>query len=130
MFKYAPENNQQLVTVTLDGAPVSLPAGMNVAAALLGMGEIISRISPASHNPCSPHCLMGVCYECLMEINGVNRQACMTPVSEGMVIRRHLTTGPEEMLHPGEKETAARGDHITYPEEEPSMDNKPQGASA
>ena len=129
MFKYAPENTQQLVTVTLDGEPVSLPAGMNVAAALLGIDQIISRISPASHKPCSPHCLMGVCYECLMEINGVNRQACMTPVSEGMVIRRNLTA-PGGNLHFGEKETATPGEQITSQEEGPSMDDKTQGAPA
>ena len=63
---------------------------MNVAAALLGVGETIFRISPSSHTPCSPHCLMGVCFECMMEIDGVQRQACMTEVREGMVINRYL----------------------------------------
>lgn len=90
MFKYGTEQPQQLVDVTLDGRPASLPKGMNVAAALLGMGEIISRISPASRKPCGPHCLMGVCYECMMEIDGIRRQACMTPVTSGMVINRFL----------------------------------------
>lgn len=78
------------VEVILDGKPTSLPAEMNIAAALLAVGQIISKISPTSHKPCSPHCLMGVCYECLMEIDGVQRQACMTPVREGMVINRNL----------------------------------------
>ncbi len=33
--------------------------------------------------------MMGVCFECLMEIDGVgNRQACLTPVAEGMQVRR------------------------------------------
>lgn len=90
MFEYDIENKQQMVTITLDGRPTDLPAGLNVAAALLGIGEIIFRISPSSQKPCAPHCLMGVCYECLMEIDGINRQACMTPVVEGMVINRHL----------------------------------------
>jgi predicted molibdopterin-dependent oxidoreductase YjgC len=92
MFKYDTENSQPLVTVTLDGKQISLPTGMNVAAALLGIGEIVSRISPSSHKPCSPHCLMGVCYECLMEIDGIKRQACMTDVAEGMVINRYLNS--------------------------------------
>ena len=74
----------------LDGRPVSLPEGMNVAAALFGIGEKISRISPSSRKPCSPHCLMGVCFECLMEIDGIQRQACMTEVREGMIINRYL----------------------------------------
>ena len=90
MFKADSIDQPEFVTVTLDGTPVSLPTGMNVAAALFSIGETISRISPSSHNPCSPHCLMGVCFECLMEIDGVQRQACLTEVQAGMAIDRHL----------------------------------------
>jgi predicted molibdopterin-dependent oxidoreductase YjgC len=89
MFKYAINPGQNRVPVTLDNSRVMLPLGANLAAALLGMGELIFRFSPVSGKPSSPHCLMGVCYECLMEINGVTRQACMTRVEEGMVINRH-----------------------------------------
>ena len=78
------------VEVILDSEPTLLPAEMNVAAALLAIGKIVSKISPTSHKPCSPHCLMGVCFECLMEIDGLQRQACVTPVREGMVINRNL----------------------------------------
>lgn len=90
MFKFDTAIAQETVKVTLDGKSVSLPGGMNVAAALLGIGETVSRISPTSHQACSPHCLMGVCFECMMEIDGVQRQACMTEVQEGMIINRHL----------------------------------------
>ncbi len=81
-----------MVKVSLDNRLVLLPGGMNLAAALLGAGEIISRMSPTSQKPCSPHCLMGICYECLMEIDGINRQACMTRVTQGMVIKRNFET--------------------------------------
>ncbi len=67
-----------------------MPDGMTVAAALFAIDQPVSRISPTSHQPCSPHCLMGVCFECLMEIDGVQRQACLTQVRAGMVINRHL----------------------------------------
>ena len=90
MFKYDGAIAQDTVTVTLDGKHMALPVGMNVVAALLGIGEKISRISPTSHKPCSPHCLMGVWFECMMEIDGVQRQACMTEVRDGMIINRHL----------------------------------------
>ena len=33
---------------------------------------------------------MGVCFECMMEIDGIQRQACMTEVQDGMIINRHL----------------------------------------
>lgn len=94
MFKHEPAFAVETATITLDGKPVEVAAGMSVAAALLGIGEILSRQSPSSKKACSPHCLMGVCYECLMEIDGVNRQACMTEVQDGMVINRFLS--PEE----------------------------------
>jgi predicted molibdopterin-dependent oxidoreductase YjgC len=33
--------------------------------------------------------MMGVCFDCLIEIDGVpNRQACLTAAVDGMVIRR------------------------------------------
>ena len=90
MFNTDGTDRPDTVTVTLDGQTVALPAGMSVAAALFSIGETISRVSPTSHQPCSPHCLMGVCFECMMEIDGVQRQACLTEVHAGMVIDRHL----------------------------------------
>jgi predicted molibdopterin-dependent oxidoreductase YjgC len=90
MFNTDSADRTDTVKVTLDGQPVALPTDMTVAAALFSIGETISRVSPTSHKPCSPHCLMGVCFECMMEIDGVQRQACLTEVHAGMVISRHL----------------------------------------
>ncbi|SCY39644.1 (2Fe-2S)-binding protein [Desulfoluna spongiiphila] len=90
MFKHDKKKRPDTVSVILDDRAVDLPARVSVAAGLLDIGEIISRTSPSSGKPCAPHCLMGVCFECLMEIDGVKRQACMTEAREGMVIRRHL----------------------------------------
>jgi len=40
--------------------------------------------------------MMGTCFECLMEIDGVqNRQACMTTVADGMIVKRQM--GKREM---------------------------------
>lgn len=89
MFKHD-STTATTVEIVLDGQTIAVPGEMSVAAALLAIGKIISRISPTSKKPCSPHCLMGVCFECLMEIDGIRRQACMTPVRQGMIINRHL----------------------------------------
>lgn len=41
------------------------------------------------HDGRGPYCHMGVCYECLMEIDGVpNQQSCLIPVREGMSVKR------------------------------------------
>ena len=44
------KRKEKSVTVILDGRERTLPGGVSVAAGLLAIGEIISRISPASQN--------------------------------------------------------------------------------
>lgn len=88
MYASLPDAGAQ-VSVTVDGQPIAVPAGASVAAALLLAGAVPSRTSPVSHAPRAPYCMMGVCFECLVEIDGVpERQACMIAAAEGMRIRR------------------------------------------
>ena len=59
--------------------------GDTVAAALLAAGIDHCRTTPVSGAPRAPYCLMGVCFDCLVTIDGVgSRQACLVPVREGM----------------------------------------------
>lgn len=82
------------VTVTIEGQRVQVPAGESVAAAVLVHAIGHTRTTPISGAPRAPFCMMGVCFECLMEIDGVaNRQACLVPVTEGMQIRRQNGVG-------------------------------------
>jgi predicted molibdopterin-dependent oxidoreductase YjgC len=77
------------VTFSFDGQSVVAPAGISVAAALLLAGISDFRSSVVGHTARGPYCMMGVCFECLMEIDGVgNRQACLTPVAAGMRVQR------------------------------------------
>ncbi|MCC7047518.1 MAG: (2Fe-2S)-binding protein [Alphaproteobacteria bacterium] len=77
------------VTIQVDGSPVRAAAGDSVAAALLATDNPACRQSPASGADRAPFCMIGACFECLMEIDGVpNRQACLVPVREGMQVRR------------------------------------------
>jgi hypothetical protein len=76
-------------TVTLDGKPVLLPAGTNLAAALLTAGYGPFRTTPVGDTPREPYCMMGVCFDCLAVIDGIpNRQTCLEQVRDGMVIQR------------------------------------------
>jgi len=76
------------VTVEFNGEPLQVPAGRTVAAALLGAGVSRFRSTPVSGAPRAPYCMMGVCFECLVEIDGVpNRQSCLVEVKEGMKLR-------------------------------------------
>ena len=76
------------VTVHWDGAPLDLPEGANLAAALLGAGIDRFRDTPVSGAPRGPFCMMGACFECLVETGGRVQQACMLEVEEGMRIAR------------------------------------------
>ncbi len=63
--------------------------GETVAAALLASGMGVFRETAVSGAARGPWCMMGVCFDCLVEIDGVgNRQACMVEVTPGMVVRR------------------------------------------
>jgi len=75
------------VTLSVDGEPCTVPLGAPVASALLQCGAV-SRLSGLSGSPRAPYCMMGVCFECLVEIDGVpNQQACMVVAETGMIVR-------------------------------------------
>lgn len=85
------------VTIAIEGETVTVPAGETVASALLAHGIGYCRTTPVSGARRAPLCLMGVCFECLVEIDGTpNQQACMIRVREGMRVRRQHGAGRPE----------------------------------
>lgn len=79
------------VTLTVDGKPVTAREGDTVAAALLAAGIDHCRTTPVSGAPRAPYCLMGVCFECLVTVDGVgSRQGCLVPVRVGMKVETQL----------------------------------------
>ncbi len=77
------------IAVTVDGEAVSVGAGDSAAAAALLAGVPATRTHPAGGEPRAPYCMMGVCFECLMVIDGApSRQACLVTVRDGMRIER------------------------------------------
>jgi predicted molibdopterin-dependent oxidoreductase YjgC len=76
------------VTLHVEGRAVQASEGDMLAVALLQAGVTAFRDTPVSAAPRGPLCLMGVCFECLVEVDGrANVQACMVPVREGMQVR-------------------------------------------
>jgi len=73
----------KLVTLTIDGQPVRVPAGTSVMAAAMTMGTKIPRL-------CATDSLepFGSCRICLVEIEGRRGTpaSCTTPAEEGMVV--------------------------------------------
>jgi predicted molibdopterin-dependent oxidoreductase YjgC len=76
------------VTVSLDGRAVTAHEGETVATVLLAEGHIATRTT-AGGEPRGVFCGMGVCFDCLVVVDGIpNTRACMTPAREGMEVRR------------------------------------------
>jgi predicted molibdopterin-dependent oxidoreductase YjgC len=85
MFRRLPDGDAATVEVTIDGRSTRARVGDTVAAALISAGVLASRAADVSGAPRAPYCMMGVCFECLVTVDGVgNRQGCLVPVQSGM----------------------------------------------
>ncbi len=107
MFRTLVEQ-QEMVTITLDGTSVEMPKDVLLAAALLNHGDYPSRTVPVhecdGQKTRAPYCMMGVCFECLVEIDGVpNQQSCLVFVRKGMAVRRQKGSPDTEQKSPLEK---------------------------
>lgn len=94
MFRRLPEDNRDIVTIMFEGEPLEVPEGETVAAAMSIAGRGATRTTPVSGAPRQAYCLMGVCFECLMVIDGQSdQQACMVTVRDGMTVQRQEGAG-------------------------------------
>lgn len=111
MFRRRPDwqrkSAPRRVAISFEGQAIEALDGDSVAAAVLSARPGFTRTTPARGGPRAPYCMMGVCFECLMEIDGVpNRQACLVQVRDGMTVRRQVGAstihGPEDHDHGGD----------------------------
>lgn len=85
MLKRVVETKGDMVTFSIDGREATARAGDSVAAAMLVAGVGACRQTPVGGAPRGPYCMMGVCFDCLVTIDGVaSRQGCLVPVTAGM----------------------------------------------
>lgn len=76
-------------TITIDGDSIAARIGEPLAAVFLRQTDIATRKSALSGEKRAPFCMMGVCYECLVGIDGVfNLRSCQEPVRPGMRVTR------------------------------------------
>lgn len=77
----------ELVTVSINGVAVSVPAGSMIAAAVLEAGATSFRRS-VTGEPRGPLCGMGICFECRVRVGGVTHvRSCQTLCENGMDVR-------------------------------------------
>lgn len=87
MFTSLNRSSQKTVLVTLNERPLTAPEGQTVWAMMALAGQFTTRRAAISGEDRSAYCAMGVCFECLVEIDGMaNQQACLRRVEDGMTI--------------------------------------------
>ena len=82
------------VRLTIDGKEIVASQADTVAAAMLLAGFAYTRITPVEEKRRAPYCMMGICFDCMVEINGIpNQRACQILVQEGMRVKIQVKEG-------------------------------------
>ena len=71
-------------SIEWDGVVLPARTGEPLAAALLAAGVVRLRDTVLSGAPRGPFCMMGACFDCVVQVEGAVVQACMVAVTPGM----------------------------------------------
>ena len=85
-------------TFSFDGTPVPFTGGQSVGAALTAAGVISVRRTRRHGRPRGLFCGIGVCFDCLLRIDGApNQRACLVAAGPGMVVQTQDGTGQDDL---------------------------------
>lgn len=85
------------IVFRFEGREIRAREGDSVAAALLAAGERVTRLTPVGAAPRGPFCMMGACFDCLAEVDGVpGVQTCLVPARAGMRVVRQVGASADE----------------------------------
>ena len=89
MFQLAPNHQDDIVraakvSFTFDGKSFLAHEGETLAAALLRAKLLHLRDAPADGAPRGVFCCMGLCQECVVQVDGKTIESCRLPVSQGL----------------------------------------------
>lgn len=74
-------------TITVNGSPVEVYPGESIAAALMAAGWRVFRRTHANNSPRGFFCGMGICFDCLVTVDGVpNVRSCMAEARPGCAV--------------------------------------------
>lgn len=91
MFVRIADGESKPVVVQIDGTSFEGREGDSIATVLLLAGKVGCRRSIVSGEPRGPYCMMGVCFECLVRVDGIDGlQACMIPIRPEMRIETSI----------------------------------------
>jgi hypothetical protein len=99
MFRLIDTTAPELVEIEFDDSVVAVPAEISLAAVIFYLDAMPARKTILSGSPRAPFCMMGTCFECLLEIDGIeNQRACQVEVKAGMKVRRQLAVSGGEVI--------------------------------
>jgi predicted molibdopterin-dependent oxidoreductase YjgC len=76
------------IVITFDGRRIEAVAGDSVGAALARAGVRAWRTTRRGRRPRGLFCGIGVCYDCLLTVDGsADQRACLVPAVDGMELR-------------------------------------------
>ena len=83
--------------IEVDGVPTPAHHGETVASVMLASGNRVLRSTRKQGKPRGLFCGIGVCYDCLVVVDGrANVRACMTRAVPGMKVRTQQGIGGME----------------------------------
>ncbi len=86
------------ISFTFDGEPVAAEPGQSVAAALIAAGYRSWRRTRVAGRPRGVFCGIGVCFDCLVVVNGrPGQRACLVEVRAGDVVTTQEGTGRDDL---------------------------------
>jgi sarcosine oxidase subunit alpha len=89
-LRIASVQRRPAIRIQVNGRVIEATPGETVLAALTAAGFKVLKKSNVAGEARGPFCGMGVCYECLVTINGLPKQrSCMTEVEENMEIQTY-----------------------------------------
>ena len=79
------------IEFTFDGESISAITGQSVAAALLAANQRALRKTRFNNNERGVFCGIGVCFDCLVVIDGItNQRACLIEARQGMKVQTQV----------------------------------------
>lgn len=83
---------------TFDERQIDFVEGQTVGAALINAGIYSWRVTRRQGTRRGLFCGIGVCYDCLISVNGAaNQRACQVPAATGMTVTTQVGTGHDDL---------------------------------
>lgn len=75
------------ITFTFNGNPIQCEEGQSIAAALINSDQRELRKTRFGDEPRSIFCGIGICFDCVVVVNGVaNQRSCLIEAHDGMKV--------------------------------------------